>query len=268
MVTRRRDEALAELLGVVPSPHGSIDLPLILALDHAPASLSLGLRSMGGHMEQASSTPVVGVLVNYGVAKRIRENLSDSIGLIVRADGNETGLSHSWMNSTNWAMLFPPSACAEIGANAIAVNLLLGGPSEFQSLVTVANAICAARLSNIKVVVSAIALDMNNDGNYVATQNPEKIAYAARIADEMGADIVNVYSQGSCAALTASASVCSAPLLAANPPRDNTAEWCETARDSGYGGFCIGSMLWEHENWVSLARSVFGDSVSFPPIIS
>lgn len=259
MATDRRDEALAELLGVAPGARVGIDLPLVLALDHAPAGLSPGLRSIARHIDQASATPVVAVLANYGVAKRVRAHLSDTVGLIVRADGNETGLSQLWTNSPNWGLFFPPAVCAASGANAIAVNLLLGGPAEFRSLTVVADAICAAQESNTKVLVSAIALDANNEGNYAASHVPERIAYAARIAEEMGADVVNVYSQGSRAALTASAAVCSGPLIAANPPQNMLAEWCDTARNAGYRGFCVGSMLWEHAAWSTLAQSVFGE---------
>lgn len=220
---------------------------VIVAFDHAPLGLLPGLDRMDTLLREFAAQPLAGIIVNYGVLKRLsRENPQPSVNPIVRLDGNRTVLGGDWTRSAEWELFYRADACQQLGARAAVVNLLLGGPAELLSLKVVAQAVLACQNAGLPLLVSAMCL---------ATTDTEEIGYShqafsARIAYEMGADMVNVYSAVDGAVIREVRQWCPLPLYAQGAPASEGAatlsRWARECVLAGAQGVVVGKSIWQH----------------------
>ena len=76
-----------------------------------------------------------------------------------------------------------------VGACFGALNLIVGGPSELASILSVTSAVSAGLSIGLPMLVSAIPVSNSSVGsNWVASRDPRQAAFAAGSAEELGAD--------------------------------------------------------------------------------
>jgi DhnA family fructose-bisphosphate aldolase class Ia len=90
--------------------------------------------------------------------------------------------------------------------------------------------------------------------------DPEAVSHAARIAAELGADLVKVTYTGSAASFRKVTSGCPIPVLIAGGEKAETdKEVFENVRgalDAGGSGVCIGRNVFQHRDPLSMMRAI------------
>jgi fructose-bisphosphate aldolase / 2-amino-3,7-dideoxy-D-threo-hept-6-ulosonate synthase len=204
MISTGRARRLARIQNQTTGRMAILPLDLVMPLGPVPgAADQLPLIRMAG---------VVGVdavLLRWGEARRCARDLSPDVGLIIRisgaaqsgADGYE-GLLHS------------VEASLALGADGVCVDLRLGDRYELQMMQGVAAVAESCDRLGVVCLVEAVPTGSADDGDRQAG-----IAWAARVAQELGADIVKVPHPGGTAAMRAVAEQCQVPLVVAGGSR-------------------------------------------------
>lgn len=241
---------------------------LIVAIDHVPLGLSAGLDDIDRRVGAILAGHPDGVVANYGLLKRMQQAFDlQSTTPIARLDGNRTFLAGEWTASADWELFFSAEASARIGAGAVIVNLLLGGPAELASLKVVARAAVACHASGLPLVVSAIcvqrpgrkptgAIIRRLSGVVHKREDPAVLSlrgasFAARMAFEMGADYVVGYDLFAPDALGEIRRWCPVPLLAQGAPsgdREKLHAWAQECLTNGANGVIVGRAIWQSED--------------------
>ncbi|WP_229075185.1 hypothetical protein [Actinoplanes sp. DH11] len=219
---------------------------VVVALDHAPLGLLPGLERVSHTIGTLVSVQPDAMILNFGLLKRFGASLAAAgVAPILRVDGNRTYLAGDWTASDEWEMFYSAESAANVGASGVIVNLLLGFPAELASLKVLASAASAAQQTGLELYVSSIAAD---PGTGSADELRDRQAFAARMAFEMGADVVNVYGAGDPTVIEHVAPWCDADLLAqgapSGPSAGAAANWAEKSVAAGAAGVCVGQSVW------------------------
>jgi fructose-bisphosphate aldolase, class I len=218
---------------------------VIVAFDHAPLGLLPGLDAMDSLLAQFVRYQIEGYIVNYGVLKHLTREISDlSITPIARLDGNHTYLGGDWTKSPEWEMFYSVEACQKVGARAAIVNLLLGSPAELASLRVVAKAAAACREGALPLFVSAMCFC--KPAQHSAENSCH--AFAARMAYELGADVVNVYGTSDANTIKEVRHWCPLPLYVQGAPVASDGDltyWARECVGSGAKGVIVGRAAWQ-----------------------
>jgi DhnA family fructose-bisphosphate aldolase class Ia len=231
---------------------------LVAAFDHAPLGLLPGLERTEDTVRALHKLGVRHFVLNYGPLRALAPGLKNldpdsETTLILRLDGNQTYLFGDWTESEDWVLFHSAETAVRIGASAGIVNLLLGGPSELASLTVVARAVEACGRAGIPLYVSAMATPDPTSGQV----SEESKIFAARMAYELGADLVNLYGMQDPKLISEVARWCPIPLIAQGAPlsEDPTVltSWAGACRHHHAAGICVGQALWQAPNpsWVA-----------------
>jgi fructose-bisphosphate aldolase / 2-amino-3,7-dideoxy-D-threo-hept-6-ulosonate synthase len=219
---------------------------VLVAFDHAPLGLLDGLQRMPEVIPALVPAKPAGIILNFGPMKRFGELLiAAGIAPIMRLDGNRTFLAGDWTASPEWDLFYSAETAAAMGAQGVIVNLLVGGPAELASLTSATRAAAAAHRLGIPLYVSSIVIDPATGRQ---TENPDHKAFGARMAFELGADVVNVYGAEDPAVIEHVKPWCAADVVAQGAPAtahlDAIANWAEKCVASGADGVCVGRAIW------------------------
>jgi DhnA family fructose-bisphosphate aldolase class Ia len=220
---------------------------ILVAFDHAPLGLVPGLERISDKVRALLPLGLDGVILNFGVLKHLSQDiLNGPTPAIARLDGNQTYLQGDWLQASDWELFYSADAAARLGASGAIVNLLIGGPAELASMRVVAQAATACADLGIPLYVSAIAVDEPN----TTEASPDiRRAFAARMAFELGADIVNLYGAGDPTLVEHVRTWCDAPLIAQGAPAggslSDVSNWAEKCRSAWADGICVGRAVWQ-----------------------
>jgi DhnA family fructose-bisphosphate aldolase class Ia len=206
-------------------------LPLDLVVPLGPVP---GAADQLPLVQMAGAAGVDGVLMRWGEARRLVGDLSPDVGLIVRLSGSAQFGVHGYEG-----LMHSVEASLAIGADGVCVDLRLGDPHELQTMQSVA-AVCEScdRLGAVCLVEAVPAAAGSSDGSRQAD-----IAWAARVAQELGADIVKVPHPGTTDAMRAVVEQCQVPVIVAGGGQVGVADLLhavETALEGGASGTAIG----------------------------
>jgi fructose-bisphosphate aldolase, class I len=115
-----------------------------------------------------------------------------------------------------------PEEAVRLGAEAIAVSAFIRGESEAAHLRVIAD--CVREAARFELPVICHVYPRRVDGGPHVSFAPEDIAWAARCAVEVGADIVKVPYCGDVAAHSQIVADCPVPVVAAGGPQTDTLE--------------------------------------------
>ena len=208
----------------------------VLAMDHAQCGLTEGLEDPCGLIESTVNTPLDGFLVNVGIAEKAEDKLLGK-KLLLRASSGGTALGDSFTN-VHLNHVSPETALS-MGVDAVVMMLVMGG-SDYLSAQRMACDIDAFHRYGIPVVVEILANDFQR------TQTYEIQANGARVAAELGADVVKAFYTENFESVIKS---CPAPvILAGGPKGEDIAELAGKAVRSGVKGFAFGRNLFLSKN--------------------
>ncbi len=226
----------------------TVVLPLDIVV---PVGRFDGAQDTGALVDMAGAVGVDAVILRWGEAKRFADRLAGSVGLIVRVSG-ATGLHDADRPPT---LLHTVQASVSIGADAVCIDVELGGDREAESLAALARVCEEAEALGI-VVLAEVHVPPPVAGEISRT---EALAWGARTAREAGADLVKVSYPGSAPAVAAICELAGIPVvIAGGAPRDarELLQVADEALRAGAAGTAFGRNVMGHPSPADMQRAV------------
>jgi len=192
----------------------------------------------------ATHPAVTSLAVQKGVAEAYYPSYEDDVNLLAKLNGT----SNLWMgepdSSVNWTVDY----AAEVGADAVGFTLYGGSNNEIEMTEEFRDAQEAAREHDLPVVMWSYprGQGLKND------TKPGTIAYAARQALELGADVAKVKYPGSQEAMEQAVRMAGpTKVVMSGGSKTSDREFLETVKaaiDAGGVGLAVGRNVFQREN--------------------
>ena len=227
---------------------------LTVALDHAPSyGLLKGLEDIRGLLERVAAGGPDAVMLMKGPAERCFQPYAGRVALILKCSTlSPFHPEHDvWLSSVEDAV--------RLGADAISMAITIGSTQQPRILANLAALVREAEKAAMPVIAHAYP-----NGSLVppAEQySPEQVCYAARLAMELGVDIVKTFYTGSSESFAeVVARAAPALVVAAGGPRLNTEADVLTmahgAVEAGAAGITFGRNIWQSERVFQTIRAL------------
>jgi fructose-bisphosphate aldolase, class I len=181
------------------------------------------------------------VMVRYGEARRLGPLLAPDVGLIVRL----SGAGEDGPDPTFEQVMHSVKGAAAIGADAVCATLKLGSPREHEMMREIGRLAEECDRQGIVLLCEAFAIDADGNGQ-IAGERP---ARAARVAQELGADLVKIANPGDQEEMLSIASWCQVPIVVAGGDVVTTTQLVDAvtaALGGGAAGVAIGRNVISH----------------------
>lgn len=216
---------------------------LIAALDHGIA----GIHPLGNLQDPQTLLPRVvnngadAVILTPGIAKKYGASLAQA-GLVLRIDGGPSALTGNW-DEMDLVRSAEDALC--IGADAVIMMAITGTAVEAASLQRLGRV--AARCDNWGLPLFAEVLP----GGFATGQVTEEMAMvSARLAAELGADVIKIAYTGSAASFKTVTEACYQPVVVlggSRQPADELVRDLSEALSAGAKGAAVGRNIWQSD---------------------
>jgi class I fructose-bisphosphate aldolase len=192
----------------------------------------------------ATHDAVSAMAVQKGVAEAYYPSYEDDVNLLAKLNGT----SNLWMGEPDSAVNWTVDYAAEVGADAVGFTMYGGSNAEVEMAEEFRDAQEAARDHDLPVVMWSYprGQGLKND------KKPDTIAYAARQALELGADIAKVKYPGSTDAMQHAVEMAGpTEVVMSGGSKTSDREFLETVKgaiDAGGVGLAVGRNVWQREN--------------------
>jgi len=204
----------------------------VLAMDHAQTGIMEGLTDVKAIMRKNADTALDGFLVNVEPARAMAEDALLQKKLLLRSSFGGTRLSSSF-SSTHRNHVSPMTALS-LGADAVVMMVTIGD-GDAQGLQQAAADIDAFHQFGIPVIAEVLAIDFSK------TQTFETQANGARVAAELGADVIKAFYTDRFDAVVAN---CPVPVILAGGPKEKDIyDVAVAAVNDGVKGLAFGRNL-------------------------
>lgn len=216
---------------------------ILVALDHGFTLGPInGLRDINKTINSVTSEGATGVIVHKGMIRHIDNSLNQS-SLLVHLSGS---VQFSKKPDQKILMASVEEAFT-MGADAISIHTNLG--NEFEDLML--NDLSKISTQCQKYGIPLLSM-MYIRGDNLNSTDPAMVAHAARVADEIGADIVKVDYTGSISSFEDVIQGCRIPvLIAGGNKRSNFSDFLFDARNAilaGAEGVSVGRNVFQSNN--------------------
>jgi class I fructose-bisphosphate aldolase len=223
---------------------------LILAydhgLEHGPVDFEEVPESADPEhvFEVAKHPAVTSLAVQKGVAEAYYPSYEDDVNLLAKLNGT----SNLWMGEPDSAVNWSVDYAAEVGADAIGFTLYGGSNKEVEMAEEFRDAHEKAREHDLPVVMWSYprGQGLKND------KKPGVIAYAARQALELGADVAKVKYPGSKEAMEHVVEMSGkTKVIMSGGSKTSDREFLESVKaviDAGGAGLAVGRNIFQREN--------------------
>lgn len=223
---------------------------LILAYDHGlehgphdfdPVPATMNPETV---FDIATHEAVTGLAVQKGVAEAFYPSYSEDVNLLAKVNGT----SNLWMGEHDTAVNWSVDYAAELGAEAIGFTLYGGSNHEVEMAEEFREVQEAARDADLPVVMWSYPR-----GQGVKSDTKDSvIAYASRLALELGADVAKVKYPGSREAMewVVDAAGPVHVIMSGGSKTDDLSflESVEAVMNAGGAGLAVGRNVWQREN--------------------
>ena len=213
-------------------------------LEHGPSDFNERNVDPSFVMELASKGRFSGVVFQYGTASRYH---TGKVPLVLKLNG-KTALSKDEPFSP---LISSVADAIDLGASAVGYTVYLGSANEPQIFSDFAKVRREAHAAGLPVIawVYARGSVIKND---VA---PDTLAYCARVALELGADMVKLkYGQKFAWTVKCAGSV---PVVVAGGAKDSGfLKMASDAMKSGASGLAVGRNIWQSSDPLSVAKEL------------
>jgi predicted phospho-2-dehydro-3-deoxyheptonate aldolase len=225
---------------VVPMDHGVTVGPIRGIVD---------MRTMVNDVTEGGANAVLG---HMGLPLHGHRRSGKDVGLILHVSGSTV-----WSPDPNEKMLVNTVEMAlKMGADAVSIQVNIGAESEAEMLRDLGQ----VSVSCMEWGVPLLAMMYTRGKKFKSETDPEAVSHAARIAAELGADIVKVSYTGSKASFRKVVRGCPVPVLIAGGEKaESDRDVFENVRgalDAGAAGVCIGRNVFQHEDTLSMMRAI------------
>jgi len=223
---------------------------LILAydhgLEHGPVDFEAVPESADPErtFEAATHPAVTSIAVQKGVAEAFYPSYEDDVNLLAKLNGT----SNLWMGEPDSAVNWSVDYAREVGADSIGFTLYGGSNHEIEMAEEFRDAQERAREHDLPVVMWSYprGQGLKND------TKPGTIAYAARQALELGADVAKVKYPGSKSAMEDAVRMAGPVKVVMSGGSKTTdrefLQSVEAVMDAGGTGLAVGRNVWQREN--------------------
>lgn len=223
---------------------------LILAydhgLEHGPTDFDPQPKTVdpGVIFDLATHDAVTGLAVQKGVAEAFYPSYDDRVNLLAKVNGT----SNLWMGEHDSAVNWSVEYAAELGASAIGFTLYGGSNHEIEMAEEFRQVQEAARDHDLPVVMWSYprGQGVKND------TDDGVIAYASRLALELGADVAKIKHPGNRDAMEwAVDSAGPVKVIMSGGSKTDDRSFLESVRetmDAGGAGLAVGRNVWQREN--------------------
>jgi class I fructose-bisphosphate aldolase len=181
------------------------------------------------------------VTMHKGIAASLWPEYAGQVPLIIQGAGIKT-------DDTAQEVFATPEDAVRLGADAYAIAAFIRGKTEGSMLRAVADAVRGASRYEIPVICHIYPRVWDEQGRVSISYKPEDIAWAARCAVEVGADVVKTPYCGDVAAHRQIVDDCPVPMVAAGGPTTRTFEEALQSMwevvEAGALGATIGRNVW------------------------
>ncbi|HCN27854.1 MAG TPA: hypothetical protein DIT64_03540 [Verrucomicrobiales bacterium] len=226
---------------------------VILPIDHGVAIPVPGLENPFA-MIDAVSPYVDGYVMNLGVAMRAADSMAGK-GICLRTDVYNTRLTGDGAGSIN---VYGAEEAEMVGANAVMNMIYPWSVSERMNFQECADIIRSSMDLDIPVILEALPHGLGQTDKYTL----ENVAFAARLAAELGADVVKIpyptdAKPGDFKKVIEQVWV-PVIILGGAAVNDDAAllQMTEDAMNAGAAGIAMGRNVWQHKNPPAIARSL------------
>jgi len=225
---------------------------LTVAVDHMilfPEGMPQGIRDIQKTVREVVEAAPHAITMNKGVAMRCMPAFAGQIPLIVQGVAITlkcTGLSgHATVEEV-----------VGLGADAIAIAILVKGPRELENLQHLGKVVTVAERFGLPVITHIYPVVESGTG-YEISYDPEDVFFAARAGFEMGADMVKTQYTGDEESFRQIVSLIPVPVVAAGGPQcqdwQDALERMRCVGAAGAAGATVGRNAWGQAN---IARAV------------
>jgi len=192
----------------------------------------------------ATHPAVTSLAVQKGVAEAYYPSYEDDVNLLAKLNGT----SNLWMGEPDSAVNWSVDYAAEVGADAVGFTLYGGSNNEIEMAEEFRKAQEKAREHDLPVVMWSYprGQGLKND------TKPDTIAYAARQALELGADVAKVKYPGSQAAMEQAVRLAGpTKVVMSGGSKTSDREFLETVKsaiDAGGVGLAVGRNVFQRKN--------------------
>lgn len=191
------------------------------------------------------------VLTQKGIAPRVHPN-KNGAGYIVHLNGSTA----NGPDEADKRMTGTVEAAIRAGADAVSLHLNVG--SEYEPTQIEALAEVTERASQFGMPVLAMTYAR---GPGVDETDPERLAHAARLGEELGADLIKTGYSGDAESFARVVDSTALPVLIAGgePAGDRASlEAVRGAMDAGAAGVSMGRTVFQHDDPEAMTRAVSG----------
>jgi predicted phospho-2-dehydro-3-deoxyheptonate aldolase len=226
---------------------------VIVPMDHGvtvgPIEGLVNMRTAVNAVVEGGANAVLG---HMGLPLHGHRQSGKDVGLILHLSGSTV-----WSPDPNAKMLVNTVENAlKMGADGVSVHVNVGAASEAEML----RDLGAVSVACMEWGVPLLAMMYTRGAKLKSESDPEAVSHAARIAAELGADLVKVTYTGSAATFRQVVAGCPIPVLIAGGEKASTDEDVfrnvRGALDAGGAGVCIGRNVFQHRDTLSMMRAI------------
>ena len=202
------------------------------------------------------------ILLTPGIAKLAYQKLLGKASLMVRIDGTATSIGP---DLTNDELIGSVEGALSLGADAVATFGVIGVPREAQLSHKIAMVSEECEKLGMPQLTEMIPREilMHQFADKASRKwpsDPEVVKYSARVAAELGADVVKGYYTGDPETFREVIDYCPVPYVVLSGPASNDPEiflkFIREAMDCGAMGVSVGRNVWIHKDPTALVRAI------------
>ena len=229
---------------------------IIAPMDHGISMGPIpGLVEMKEAVDRVARGGANAVILHKGIIEGGYRGGGKDVGLIIHMSAS-TGLAGDPNKKT---LVCTVEEAIKLGADAISIHVNLGNGSESEMLNDFGHVSRIAREWSMPLLVMIYVRGEQN-GKNLDSFDKKNVAHSARVAYEMGADIVKVPYTGSTESFSAVIKGCEIPVVIAGGEKMNTdRELLETvhgAIQAGAAGLSIGRNIFQHKNPEKIVKAM------------
>lgn len=220
-------------------------------LEHGPKDFDE--HSANPHLifQIAARGKFTAVITQKGVAQKYYSEYKYQIPLIIKLNG-KTSLTKADPYSS---LLCSVDEAVELGAVAVGYTVYVGSPREDRMLAT-----CATVVHDAHKLHTPVIGWMYPRGEGIADDDPDIVAYAARVGLELGCDMVKIKYPGSIEALRWVAHCAGkTKVVVSGGSKVDPTQFVEEAKEwmeAGVAGVAVGRNIWQQEDPLEIAKQL------------
>ena len=223
---------------------------VIVPMDHGVSIGPIkGIVNMQEIVNQLLKGGVDAVVLHKGIAKRID---AGNAGLIVHL----SAISNLTPNSGTKVQVCSVAEAIRVGADAVSVHVNVGAQDEDKMLATLGKVADECDVYGMPLLAMMYPRGPKIPNEHAA----DAVAHAARLAAELGADIIKTNYTGDIETFKVVVEGCPIPVVIAGGPKcKTTRELLQMARDSvraGGAGLSIGRNVFQHERPALMVKAL------------